>query len=497
MTRLKKKTVLIAIAVCAVVVTMGWSGWLLWTGPHGPTHVTVLPYVQPGTNSVATNGIDSSRLVWVARGKQGSFSVNYGVSTSYGQTASPLAVELIPAHSSHKYLATLENLPLNARIFYRVSLGSKVVREGSFMARKTMTNTIHFVTVGDTVHAQPGERRIAWQISRQQPEFFVHLGDIVYFEGTVHEYMQRLWPCYNDPKNDSPDKGAPIMGSVPFYVVLGNHDVHYGLNLEKRPDGLAAFYFFHAALNGPRNLRSSIPVRGTPKQVAAFRKAAGDSFPSLGFYSFENGPAHFLFLDGNEYTDFDEPALRDWVEQDLANARTPWKFVVSHAPAFQTGAKEYSWQQLRKLATVFQKTGVDVVFSGHCHNYQRTYPLKFYPYGTNSLTRRGWVNGRFVVDERFDGVTNQQPEGIVHVVSGAGGMRLSDTNFHHHPFLPKSDPANWVPYTAQLIADRYSFSDVTVTPEHFTLRQIDDTGGEFDRFEIHKGPSGQGRATAR
>ena len=55
------------------------------------------------------------------------------------------------------------------------------------------------------------------------------------------------------------------------------------------------------------------------------------------------------------------------------------------------------------------------------------------------------------------------------------------------PSLKNHDPANWVPYTARLIADRYSFSDVTVTPDHFVMRQIDDAGREIDRFEISKG----------
>jgi len=43
-----------------------------------------------------------------------------------------------------------------------------------------------------------------------------------------------------------------------------------------------------------------------------------------------------------------------------------------------------------------------------------------------------------------------------------------------------------VPYTARLWSEHHSFSDITVTPRQFTLRQIDDTGREIDRFEIHK-----------
>lgn len=485
--RVRKNIVWPAVTVGLLLPAMGWAGWYLWTGPSGPTHVIVQPYVQPGTNAVVLNGLDSSRLVWVARGRVADFSVDYGQSPAYGQTTKPLAVELTAVNRSHKYLAVLTNLPLDATVFYRVRLGQKVIGQDHFAVRKSATNTIHFVAVGDTVILQPDERRIAWQISQRHPDFLVHLGDIVYFKGTVHEYRHRLWPCYNDPEHNSPDRGAPIMGSVPFYVSLGNHDVQYGLDLDELPDGLAAFYFFVAPLNGPRALKCSLPLTGKPQQLAEFRQGAGDAFPALCFYSFENGPAHFLFLDGNSYTDFKEAALRDWVEHDLANARTPWKFVVCHQPAFQTAVKEYEAQQLRLLAPLFQRLGVDVVFCGHSHNYQRTCPLKFEPHGTNVPTHPNWVNGQFTLDEHFDGVTNQRPDGIIHVVSGGGGARLFDAQLNNYPILENPNPANWVPYTVQLIADRHSFSDVTLTPEHFTLRQIDDSGREIDRFEIRKG----------
>ena len=432
-------------------------------------------------------GLDTSRLVWVTPGPARDFTVDYGSSPAYGRTAVPVLVELKAAGSALKYVATLSDLELDSRVFYRVRLGGKTIRADSFAARKSPTNTIHFAAVGDTVIKQPSERHIAREISRQRPDFLLHLGDIVYFKGTVREYQERFWPCYNDSSRLwLLHLGAPIMGSVPFYVALGNHDVQYGLDLAKLPDGLAAFYFFHAPVNGPRGLKCSIPVTGTPEQMAAFKAAAGDSFPGLSFYSFENGPAHFLCLDANHYTDFKEPALLDWIERDLKSARTPWKFVASHQPAFQTAIKEYDYQQMRLLSPLFERCGVDVVFSGHTHNYQRTKPMKFQPFETNAALPRGWVNGRFDVDENFDGATNQTPMGIIHIVSGGGGARLFDAQLTGHPVLAGHDTNNWVPYTARLFNERHSFSDVTVTPQRFILRQIDDTGREIDHFEIRK-----------
>jgi len=468
--------------VSGVVLFCARSLWLSFDYAHA---LIVHPYVQPGRRAVVENGLDSNLIVWVGQNRPAKYVVEYGASPAYGRTATPAWAELEPG-SGCKYVATLVDLPLDSRVFYRLCFGRHTVETNSFATRKSSTNAVHFVAVGDTVHACPDEKRIAWQIWQQQPDFLMHLGDIVYFKGTVREYASRFWPCYNDPGHCSPSRGAPLMGRLPIYVVLGNHDVHYGLDLGKLPDGLAAFYYFDSPHNGPRRLRGSIPVTGTPEEVAAFRSRAGEAFPDLCFYSFENGPAHFLCLDGNAYTDFTEPALREWVERDLAGARTPWKFVFCHQPAFQTAVKEYNMQTLRLLSPILERGGVDVVFSGHTHNYQRTRPLRFQPHGTNDPAHRFRVNGRFQIDEHFDGVQQVVADGIIHVVSGGGGARLFDRALHEHPILEKPDAANWVPYTARLIADRYSFSDITVTPTVFTLRQIDDAGEEVDRFELRK-----------
>ena len=129
MMRFKKKPVLIAATASHLVTAIGWCGWFVWTGPYGPTHVTVLPYVQPGTNAVVLDGFDSSRLVWVARGRLAEYSVDYGTSSAYGQTVRPTHVEIPAARHAHKHVATLTRLPLDSTCFYRVRLGDTVVRE--------------------------------------------------------------------------------------------------------------------------------------------------------------------------------------------------------------------------------------------------------------------------------------------------------------------------------------------------------------------------------
>jgi hypothetical protein len=174
------------------------------------------------------------------------------------------------------------------------------------------------------------------------------------------------------------------------------------------------------------------------------------------------------------------------VEKDLKASRQPWKFVCMHAPAFHTSPQHYSEQKLRLLEPTFEKYGVDVVFAGHVHNYQRSKPLRFTP-NPPKRDPRGRVNGIFSVDRTFDGAKDTTPEGIIHVVSGGGGASLYKMDLAKTVAqLTKEQGTNYQPFTEKFTADRHSFSIVELTPSRFELRQIAIDGKELDHFVITK-----------
>lgn len=141
-------------------------------------------------------------------------------------------------------------------------------------------------------------------------------------------------------------------------------------------------------------------------------------------------------------------------------------------------------QKMRLWEPLFEKCGVDVVFAGHVHNYQRSKPLRFTPVGGRDV--RGRINGELRLDERFDGVKNTTPDGVIHIVSGGGGATLYSVDFAKTvDALKKEHGANYTPLTAKYAA-QYSFSLVDLTPDTFTLRQITIGGEEIDRFTITK-----------
>ncbi len=494
---------------------------------HAQT-VVVKPYVQPGDGASLT-GADSKVLIWLTDQKPGEFTVEFGTVGKPMQQAKitrlaldfeppkpkpaapkkapepakkpappaaaetehkdpPLVIREVPQHYL-RYRAELTGLPFDSEISYRVKLGASVVREGSFKTRATAAKPVRFVAVGDMASAKPEQNTIAFRIAQQKPEFLIALGDIVYPGGRLIQYTHHFWNVYNDVAAPGEKTGAPLMASVPFYAVLGNHDTDNS-KLADYPDAYAAFYAFTAPKSGPSPAVCATPLGSDAAVADAFRKRAGAEYPALNAYSFDYGPAHIVSIDSNRYAD--PRALIPWIEKDLNATKQPWKFVCFHHPGFHSSSQHADEQHMRLLSPAFEKCGVDVVFAGHVHNYQRSKPLRFVPGATKSDTRGiKSVDGTFTFDERFDGAATTKPEGIIYLVSGGGGATL---------YKPKSDkkdakaaekkapeaPFQLKPFTAKFNADVHSFSVVDLTPTTFELRQVSIKGDEIDRFKITK-----------
>lgn len=185
-------------------------------------------------------------------------------------------------------------------------------------------------------------------------------------------------------------------------------------------------------------------------------------------FSFDYGNSHWLILDSNPYVDFTGPDLTAWVEEDLKTAKNAtWKFVAFHHPGFSSSRTHFQEQQMRVMAELFERNKVDVVFTGHVHNYQRTYPLYFKAGANNGHA----VDGTWKLDKKYDGVTRTKPDGIIYLVSGAGGAKLYNPE-------QQSDPASQQEFTA----DTHSLTHAFVNGEYIRFRQISQDGKELDAF---------------
>jgi 3',5'-cyclic AMP phosphodiesterase CpdA len=282
-----------------------------------------------------------------------------------------------------------------------------------------------------------------------------------------------------------------MLRSVPFVAAPGNHDTE-GRNLDSRPDALAYYLDWEQPLNGPLAAEGGAIVptlTASAAARAAFEAGAGAAYPRMTNFSFDYGNAHWTIVDSNAYVDWTDRALKDWVAADLAAARgATWRFVAFHHPGFNSSRAHYEQQQMRLLAPVLEAGGVDVVFAGHVHNYQRSYPLRFLPDNKGILlfasredrTPQGrLVTGPWSLDKAFARRKDTTPQGVIYIVTGAGGQSLYNPE-------QDDDPDTWQPFTAKFVSKVHTLTVADVAGTTLTVRQLTAVGQEVDRFTITK-----------
>ena len=451
----------------------------------------VEPYLQLG-DVPKLSPVETVRLLWQAPNEPAAkWAVDVRQDSKEPWRAALGAAGRVNASADPPY--RLFNVPLTrlrpgAEFEYRVSKNGAVVFAAKGKARASADQPYRFIVTGDTGADTEQERRVVHQMHAAQPDFFAIAGDIVYSTGRMSEYRQKYFPIYNAPVA-SPETGAPLIRSRLSFGAKGNHDAGTS-DLERDPDGQAYYLNWAVPLNGPygqAGLPNTQIVKGPPAAVSAHLASIRATFPRLANYSFDYGNSHWTFIDSNTYVDWTDAYLRNWLARDLAAAKhATWKFVVFHHPGFNSSRAHYSEQQMRLISDILEHRGVDIVFAGHVHNYQRTRPLKFLAKPAIDRTFRsapsGYVvDGDFEIDQTFDGVKDTTPDGVLYIVTGAGGAGAYD------PDQTDNQPT-WQPYTMKFISDVYSFTTVDVNGTTLTLKQISEAGAELDRIVVTKPP---------
>ena len=107
------------------------------------------------------------------------------------------------------------------------------------------------------------------------------------------------------------------------------------------------------------------------------------------YYSYATRNVRFFALD----TDSLDPAQVQWIEGALKSATEQWKICYFHHPLYSDGKTHGSDINLRTvLEPIFVANGVNVVFSGHDHIYERITPQKgiyYFVSGSAGQLRKG------------------------------------------------------------------------------------------------------------
>eukprot|EP00873_Tetraselmis_striata_P007437 jgi/Tetstr1/427701/TSEL_017826.t1 len=180
-----------------------------------------------------------------------------------------------------------------------------------------------------------------------QYDMLLHAGDIVYADGE-----QGKWDQYAE-------WWSPFAAYYPVSYAVGDQDVE-----------------------GQATLAYNSRFRHSLKPDSE------DEDWGPNWYSFDYGPVHVIFL-SSEHSKYENDIAQQahWLEQNLQKAnraqqrlKVPWIVVVLHRPLHNNPpaggyAGGISSSMRKKFEAHFKKYRVNVVLHGHCHNYERTFPM--------------------------------------------------------------------------------------------------------------------------
>jgi hypothetical protein len=183
--------------------------------------------------------------------------------------------------------------------------------------------SVRFAAIGDMGTGTTAQYQIAAKMTamRQQfPfEFVIMLGDNIYGGNSPVDYQKKFELPYK----------ALLDGGVRFYASLGNHD------------------------------------NATQKTYKPFNMNGQQ------YYTFRKSNVQFFALDSN----YMSPEQLAWLTKELQNSNADWKICYFHHPLYSSAKFHGPSLELRSvLEPLFVRNGVQVVFAGHDHVYERTKP---------------------------------------------------------------------------------------------------------------------------
>jgi hypothetical protein len=234
---------------------------------------------------------------------------------------------LMNDHLISRFTAHLTDLTPGTKYEYRVGTQNDWP-EGQTFTTASNDNSFTFIWFGDTHHSQDFGKLInAAEGRHPETAFYSIAGDIV-SDGLHRDQWDDIFYFTRNVVNHKP------LMSVP-----GNHDNRAGL-------GAMMFReLFSYPMNGPD---------GVEKEQT---------------YSFEYKNALFMMIDATSPID----AQTGWIKERLAGSYARWKFVMFHFPPYSSDG---GYPEIRKKwGPLFDRYHVDLVMSGHVHNYLRTKPM--------------------------------------------------------------------------------------------------------------------------
>ena len=353
-------------------------------------------YVYPREDSSTVRIVKGPALTWVTPESvtivwetdvPADTHVGYGIGYSgRGAVSDPAFVTL------HK--ATVSGLTPDTPYMYTVASGS-VSHTASFTTAPGPGQPFRLAVYSDTQMYPDSHAQVARSVIESQPRIALHSGDLV---GAGRDLD--IWETeFFGPSRE-------LMANIPMIPVPGNHE-YFGSG----PPWF--FYFFDRPL-------------------------------SEGWFALAYGNAHFIGLNTSVPFSAGSPQ-HEWLLREFASAAyrdATWHVVVLHKPPFTATIGHGDNIAVQdQLVPLFERHGVDVVFSGHSHAYER-----------------------------------YLHQGIHYIVTGGGGGPL-------YALLPDVTPPV---RQFGLTVHHHCVVDVDPAGGTLTISAVDLSGRVFDSMELHK-----------
>lgn len=240
-----------------------------------------------------------------------------------------------------------------------VSASSGTARTSNETLPPRAETSIRFAVLGDTGTGERRQYDVAKQLWASHAvfpfEFIILVGDNMYGSERPQDYARKFELPYK----------PVIDAKIPFYASLGNHD---------DPNQI---YYKLFNMDGKRYYSFKKDKLGTPG-------------------------VRFFALDSNYMT----REQLEWLEKELGSSGSEWKISFFHHPLYSSGGRHGSEEDLREqLEPLFLQHGINVVFAGHEHFYERLKPqngIYYFTAGGSAKLRSGDIRKTAMTAAGFD-----------------------------------------------------------------------------------------------
>jgi purple acid phosphatase-like protein/calcineurin-like phosphoesterase family protein len=360
------------VAAAVVVATATASNAAVSPSLRRYPYLTDLVRRNVTVNWATTTAIGSGSVHW---GRPGHCSAHRANASKTGIT--------VGSASEYQWKAHITGLTRGTRYCYRVFGGSKPLighRTPRFRAQipRGSGKPFSFAVFGDWGQVDAsgdnrGQAKVMSHIARSGATFAVTTGDTGYPSGSQTNYGDLVQHGADTSAIFGRRFWARAGDRIPLFNTQGNH----GMNAT-------------ALVNWPQD-RARVASRGryTMQTFCCQNRTNAASYPSS-WYAFNAGPARFYVLeaawadsnvgDADLYrNDFDAHWRRTrseyrWLRHDLRTHHRPLSFAFFHFPVHADNSHEGTDRWLRgagRLEHLLGTHGVDIVFNGHAHIYER------------------------------------------------------------------------------------------------------------------------------